>query len=65
MHLDGVALRIACLFLLLSSAAAVVVGYCSVFQHGVRYNLDPFEERSDDEIWSALEKCHISETVSN
>ena len=29
----------------------------------VRYNLDPFQERTDDEIWSALEKCHIRQTV--
>jgi len=29
----------------------------------VRYNLDPFQERSDEEIWSALEKCHMTQTV--
>ena len=32
--------------------------------YDVRYNLDPFEERSDDELWSALEMCHISQSVS-
>jgi len=44
---------------------AAVNSSTSIFQLGdVRYNLDPFQERSDEEIWSALEKCHIRETVS-
>lgn len=29
-----------------------------------RYNLDPFGEYNDEALWSALEKCHIKETVS-
>lgn len=30
-----------------------------------RYNLDPFGEYNDEALWSALEKCHIKETVSH
>lgn len=29
----------------------------------LRYNLDPFDERSDDEIWSALELVELKETI--
>ncbi|XP_036439968.1 multidrug resistance-associated protein 9 [Colossoma macropomum] len=30
----------------------------------VRYNLDPFNNYSDDEIWMALEKTYMKETIS-
>uniref|UniRef100_A0A6Q2Z9P0 ATP-binding cassette sub-family C member 5 n=1 Tax=Esox lucius TaxID=8010 RepID=A0A6Q2Z9P0_ESOLU len=30
----------------------------------VRYNLDPFNNYSDEEIWCALEKTYIKETIS-
>ena len=29
-----------------------------------RYNLDPFSKHTDDELWEALQKCHVKETVS-
>lgn len=29
-----------------------------------RYNLDPFQKFTDDNIWNALGKCHMKETVS-
>lgn len=29
----------------------------------MRYNLDPFDEKSDDEIWSALEHVELKQTV--
>ena len=29
-----------------------------------RYNLDPFQEYKDSDLWDALEKCHIKDTVS-
>ena len=29
----------------------------------IRYNLDPFEEYDDSDIWLALEKAHIKEMV--
>jgi len=34
--------------------------YCDFF----RYNIDPFNEHTDDALWKALEKCHVKETVS-
>jgi len=30
----------------------------------MRYNLDPFKQYSDEEIWNAIEKAHLKETVS-
>ena len=29
----------------------------------IRYNLDPFGEHNDDEIWQALERSHLKEVV--
>jgi len=29
----------------------------------VRYNLDPFKEHSDTELWTALERAHLREMV--
>ncbi|XP_077862743.1 ATP-binding cassette sub-family C member 5-like [Saccoglossus kowalevskii] len=34
-----------------------------LFVGTVRYNLDPFKQYSDDEVWSALEKCYMKDTV--
>ena len=28
-----------------------------------RYNLDPFGSYKDSELWAALEKCHVKDTV--
>ncbi|XP_041482958.1 multidrug resistance-associated protein 5-like isoform X1 [Lytechinus variegatus] len=30
----------------------------------VRYNLDPFDEHSDESIWRALERTHMKDTIS-
>ena len=30
----------------------------------LRYNLDPFGKYSDEELWLALEKAHVKDTVS-
>ena len=30
-----------------------------------RYNLDPFDKYSDDELWTALERAHLKDTISN
>ena len=29
----------------------------------LRYNLDPFLRYTDDELWVALEKCHVKSTI--
>ncbi|XP_046853330.1 ATP-binding cassette sub-family C member 5-like isoform X2 [Xenia sp. Carnegie-2017] len=31
----------------------------------VRYNLDPFNKHSDEEVWLALEQSHMKETISD
>lgn len=35
-----------------------------LFVGTLRYNLDPFGEKTDEEIWSALEHVELKETVS-
>lgn len=30
----------------------------------IRYNLDPFERYSDDQVWAALEKAHLKDKIS-
>ncbi|KAI8484407.1 Multidrug resistance-associated protein 5 [Branchiostoma belcheri] len=35
-----------------------------LFVGTVRYNLDPFEQYSDDQIWSALERTHMKQAIS-
>ncbi|CAJ1049980.1 multidrug resistance-associated protein 9-like [Xyrichtys novacula] len=36
-----------------------------LFTGTVRYNLDPFNRHSDEEIWAALEKTYMKDTISN
>ncbi|XP_028400740.1 multidrug resistance-associated protein 5-like [Dendronephthya gigantea] len=31
----------------------------------VRYNLDPFHTHTDEEVWIALERAHLKDTISN
>ena len=31
--------------------------------HFQRYNLDPFHTHTDDELWAALEKCHVKSSI--
>ncbi|XP_078614100.1 ATP-binding cassette sub-family C member 5-like [Branchiostoma floridae x Branchiostoma japonicum] len=35
-----------------------------LFVGTVRYNLDPFKQYSDDQIWNALERTHMRESIS-
>uniref|UniRef100_T1GQZ6 ABC transporter domain-containing protein n=1 Tax=Megaselia scalaris TaxID=36166 RepID=T1GQZ6_MEGSC len=35
-----------------------------LFSGTLRYNLDPFETKSDDELWSALEEVELKSHVS-
>jgi ABC-type multidrug transport system fused ATPase/permease subunit len=30
-----------------------------------RYNLDPFNAHTDEEVWVALERAHLKDTISN
>ena len=34
-----------------------------LFQGTMRYNLDPFDEHSDERIWEVLGKAHLKEKV--
>ena len=34
-----------------------------IFSGTVRYNLDPGDKHSDDEIWAALERCSMAEAM--
>jgi len=34
-----------------------------LFVGSVRYNLDPFEQHPDEEIWNALHQCHVKTLV--
>lgn len=36
-----------------------------MFSNTVRYNLDPFNEVSDEELWSVLEQVQLRETISD
>lgn len=29
----------------------------------IRSNLDPFDEKTDEQVWSALDKVHLKDTV--
>ncbi|GAB6021503.1 Multidrug resistance-associated protein 7 [Chamberlinius hualienensis] len=35
-----------------------------LFSGSIRNNLDPSDQYSDDELWNALERCHMSEVIS-
>jgi len=36
-----------------------------MFSNTVRYNLDPFSQVSDEELWSVLEQVQLKETISD
>lgn len=44
-------------------AVAVVPQQPALFNDTVRFNLDPFDLHDDDDIWRALEACHLQELV--
>ncbi|KAJ4445532.1 hypothetical protein ANN_12212 [Periplaneta americana] len=48
----------------LRSAVAIIPQDPVLFQGTIRYNVDPFEEHSDDKIWEALDKAHLKEKIS-
>jgi len=47
----------------LRSAIAVIPQDPVLFQGTIRYNLDPFDKHSDEEVWGALEAANLKEKV--
>lgn len=37
----------------------------TLFRGSVRFNLDPFSQHTDDELWAALTSAHLAEHISN
>merc|ERR1711871_475374 len=49
----------------LRSAISIIPQDPVLFGGSIRSNLDPFNERTDTELWEALEKVNLLETISN
>lgn len=47
----------------LRSRLAIIPQDPVLFVGTVRYNLDPFGKYKDSELWEALEKCHVKDTI--
>ncbi|KAK7082304.1 Multidrug resistance-associated protein 5, partial [Halocaridina rubra] len=47
----------------LRSSISVIPQDPVLFQGSIRYNLDPFDEHSDDAVWQALERSHLKGVV--
>lgn len=48
----------------LRSKLAIIPQDPVLFVGTIRYNLDPFKQYDDEELWLALEKCNIKNSVS-
>lgn len=48
----------------LRSPIAVIPQEPVVFTGKIRWNLDPFDQFSDDELWDALDKIHLKKKIS-
>ena len=46
------------------SAIAVIPQDPVLFQGKVRYNIDPFEQSSDSQVWLALEESNLKDKVT-
>ncbi|KAG2218561.1 hypothetical protein INT45_006322 [Circinella minor] len=49
----------------LRSSLTMIPQDAALFSGTIRSNLDPFDEHSDDELWSALECVHIKSIIQN
>lgn len=49
---------------LFHSAIFIVFQDPILFSASLRFNLDPFEKHTDEEVWSALEVAHLKSFVS-
>ena len=49
----------------LRSAIAVIPQDPVLFQGTVRYNIDPFNAHSDEDVWRALDRSNLKEKVAN
>ncbi|ESO07545.1 hypothetical protein HELRODRAFT_110482 [Helobdella robusta] len=49
----------------LRSRLAIVPQEPVLFSGTLRYNLDPFKKYTNNELWSALEKCRIKQKISH
>ena len=47
----------------LRKALAIIPQEPVLFSGSVRYNIDPFSEHTDAELWGALERAHLKQTI--
>ncbi len=46
------------------SGISIIPQEAVLFANTIRYNIDPFREKTDDEIWQALEKVQLAGVIA-
>ena len=41
-----------------------ILNFRSIYLGTIRYNLDPFDQYTDNEVWLALEKAHLKDVIN-